>query len=425
MRTTTGATPQARTQPAAAASAAAPAHLSDPDLGAALFAAWSGDPATLISSPPGAGKTRLVTHLAHQLASRARLRVTIAAQTRVQAIDVANRAAALGQATYLLDGASDADRPAALSANVTHLRGPRSLRTSDGVIVATTARWLWTDTTIHCSDVLLVDEAYQLTYADLGALGGLAPQIVLVGDPGQIAPVVTGNTDRWTGMSSGPHLPAPQALLATYGDAVTQLRLSHTWRCGPQTTSLIQPAFYPDLPFTSARPPEHLISGNTILPEITGQAISPTSETDPLICEAVAQRVRDLLGAHLVNTATPLGRPMLDSDIAVVTPHVHQAGLIAAMLADLPNLLIGTANAVQGAERAATVVVHPLCGQAEITDFNTDPGRTCVALTRHRAHATVITDTTSTKLLDRALRGSKAPNQLATHTYLLERIHGN
>src|SRR5262245_51225346 len=42
-----------------------------------------------------------------------------------------------------------------------------------------------------------VDEAWQMTYADLGGLGPLSGQVVLVGDPGQIAPVVTGDASRW------------------------------------------------------------------------------------------------------------------------------------------------------------------------------------------------------------------------------------
>ena len=44
-------------------------HHTDPTLAAALFAAWSGDPAVVVASPPGAGKTRLVVHLAEQLNS--------------------------------------------------------------------------------------------------------------------------------------------------------------------------------------------------------------------------------------------------------------------------------------------------------------------------------------------------------------------
>jgi len=90
-----------------------------------------------------------------------------------------------------------------------------------GVLIATTARWIYADpSTIGC-DVMIVDEAWQATYADLGALGAFAPQVVCVGDPGQIDPVVTGQTRRWADSPTGPHLPAPAALLAAHGDAVS------------------------------------------------------------------------------------------------------------------------------------------------------------------------------------------------------------
>ena len=59
----------------------APPHQTDPTLAAALFAAWSGDPAVVVASPPGAGKTRLVVHLAEQFNRRAGLSVAIATQT--------------------------------------------------------------------------------------------------------------------------------------------------------------------------------------------------------------------------------------------------------------------------------------------------------------------------------------------------------
>src|SRR5262245_7312386 len=106
-----------------------------------------------------------------------------------------------------------------------------------------------------------IDEAWQMTYGDLGGLGPLSTQVVLVGDPGQIAPVVTGDPRRWRDWSAGPQRPAPEALLAAYPDSVTRLRLPHTWRLGPTTTALIQPAFYPDLPFDSRRPRGNSSSG--------------------------------------------------------------------------------------------------------------------------------------------------------------------
>ena len=73
--------------------------------------------------------------------------------------------------------------------------------------------------------------------------------------PGRSIPVVTGTVTRWQDSPRGPHLPAPAALLAKHGEAVTVMALRHTWRLGPPTTALVQPVFYPNLPFTSAARP--------------------------------------------------------------------------------------------------------------------------------------------------------------------------
>src|ERR687886_160364 len=72
------------------------------------------DPAVVVASPPGAGKTRLVVHLAEQLHRRAGLQVAIAAQTRSQALDLTNRAAGVGAKVALL-GARDSRRPPGLA----------------------------------------------------------------------------------------------------------------------------------------------------------------------------------------------------------------------------------------------------------------------------------------------------------------------
>src|SRR5919206_920879 len=266
----------------------AAAHQTDPTLAAALFAAWSGDPAVVVASPPGAGKTRLVVHLAEQLHRRAGLEVAIATQTRAQALDVTNRAAAIGARVALL-GARESRRPLELDPRASHLEGAAFLRNWRGIVVATTARWLWTSEREFAADVCIVDEAWQMTYADLGALGPLSAQIVLVGDPGQIAPVVTGDSRRWQHWAAGPQRAAPEALMAAYPDAVTRLRLPCTWRLGPDTTALIQPAFYADLPFTSARLARHVLLGGRALPELSAHLV-PTlaGPGDPGLATAAA-----------------------------------------------------------------------------------------------------------------------------------------
>src|SRR5438270_11133785 len=121
----------------APAPATVTAHQTDPTLAAALFAAWSGDPAVVVASPPGAGKTRLVVYLAEQLNRRAGLTVAIATQTRAQVLDVTNRAAAIGARVALL-GVRDSHRPMDLHPRAGYLKGAAHLGRWKGVVVATT-----------------------------------------------------------------------------------------------------------------------------------------------------------------------------------------------------------------------------------------------------------------------------------------------
>jgi hypothetical protein len=378
------------------------AHETDPILAAALFAAWSGDPAVVVASPPGAGKTRLVVHLAEQLHRRAGLLVAVAAQTRAQTLDVAERIAGAGGRVGLL-GTSDSRRPPALDPRVSFLAGASQLSHWRGIAVATTARWLWVHERNWTADVCIVDEAWQMTYADLGGLGPLSAQVVLVGDPGQIAPVVTGDVRRWQGWAAGPQRAAPEALVAAYPDSVTRLRLQHTRRLGPRTAALIQPAFYAELPFDSVRPPRYLECAGDVLPELSVHPVTPLAGPgDQILAATASARVREILDQAVVVSSDQVPVPLQPSDVVVITPHVEQAAAVASRLVDLPDLLVLTANQAQGLEREAVVVIHPMAGYRETPAFAVDPGRLCVALSRHRAHATVILDTETDLVLRQA-----------------------
>lgn len=390
--------------------------LDDPVTAGVLLSVWSGDPAVVVPAPPGSGKSRLVVLLAATLAHRAGLRVGIAAQTRAQAVELAIRFNRLAYPARLRWG-RNTPHPNLGPGPVGIMEGRTGFTGSGGgVCIATTARWLLSDPQHDACDVMIADEAWQATYADLGALGAFAAQLVAVGDPGQIDPVVTGPTGRWADQPTGPHLPSPTALTAAHGTALSTVALRHTYRLGPDTTRLIQPVFYPDLPFTSRRPAEHLTIDGHQLPELAHTPITATNgPTDPALAHACAAHARHLLRAtHTTPTGT---RPLTGTDLAVVTPHVSQAATIRALLPDHPEILIGTANSLQGLERAAVVALHPLAGYRDPTTFGTDLGRACVMLSRHRAHLTVVTDTTTPTILNTA-----TTPEAQLHAHLLDTI---
>lgn len=389
--------------PAAAAPLAGNAHVA----AQALCHVWSGEPATIVASPPGAGKTTLVSDVSASLARRAHLRVAVSANTNLQAIDLANRIAANGAHTILVL-ATKANRPRGLHERVVTITRKGDLtqhRHRPGVTIATSARWQWLDERF---DVLVCDEAWQLTFADLGSLGILAPQVFMVGDPGQIAPVVTADVSRWAFSPVGPQQPAPTALLATYDndDHFVSLRLPHTYRLGPTSATIVSAACYPDMPFVSApdRPARNLLTGAQMAPEMT--TVSTTGRggpLDPTFADTAANRVRDILDAGLLLDGGT-ERPVTGEDIAVVTPHVAQAAAVAARLADIAGVTIATINQAQGAERPVVVALEPMAGHHSPDDsFGLDVGRLTVALSRHMAHLTLVTDTATPAVLRAAI----------------------
>jgi energy-coupling factor transporter ATP-binding protein EcfA2 len=389
--------------------------LDTPQTASVLHAAYSGD-AVIVKSPPGSGKTTLVVNLAAYLAHRGGLHVGIAAQTREQAIQIATRLGLITRRAVLRWSSSAKHLPHAGMTLVMKGRNAKFPASGGGIVIATTSLWQYQQYSQLRADVMLVDEAWQTTYGDLASLGAFAGQIVCVGDPGQIDPVITGNTDRWRGWGHGPHVPGPAGLLHAHPGDLNVIALPHTWRLGPLTTALIQPLFYPDLPFTSRRPPEHVTGPAGPLPEVAWQSVTSTAGPgDPALAAACAARVQDLLDRHTITEAGQTRR-LGPADIAVVTAHVSQDAAVRAMLAASPDVLIGTANQLQGLERHAVVALHPLAGYRDLDRAAmTDAGRACVMLTRHRAHLTVIADT----ITPAAIAAASAPG---VHPALLDAI---
>jgi hypothetical protein len=72
--------------------------------------------------------------------------------------------------------------------------------------------------------------------------------------------------------------------------------------------------------------------------------------------------------------------------------HNDQKDLLRAALdaEGLGEVVVETANKLQGLEYEVVVVWHPLSGLPEADSFHLDPGRLCVLLTRHRQACLVV-----------------------------------
>jgi hypothetical protein len=129
-----------------------------------------------------------------------------------------------------------------------------------------------------------------------------------------------------------------------------------------------------------------------------------TPRTDPEAVDAVAALVRALLARDATTTdessAGPV--PLTAARIAVGTAHRDQAAAVRAALAasGVSGVTVDTANRLQGREFDVTVVLHPLSGRPDATEFHLETGRLCVLASRHRHACLVVCRAGVARLLD-------------------------
>lgn len=370
----------------------------------ALVATWEGHPAVTIGAAPGAGKTQAVAAIAATLANAARLRIIIACNTRDQTILVANRIAQVspGTSVTLVHSASQGDkRPPGLNPQVAN--SDKFLNPQPGQVIVTTAAKLavsHADGRLSCADLLICDEAYQLTFAGFRQMAGYADQYLLVGDPGQLRPVVTADTSRWDGRDNDPTIPAPLFLANHHADTTLELRMDASRRLGPTTCEIVS-ALYP-FPFASTRAP-------TRITDAAGRARSEievvelgglASEIEPRLVDQVVNMVAGFVGGSITVDGDGWGagtRRLKPADIAVIAPRNTQIGALRARLggSDLTRgAIVATVDSAQGGEWPVVVAIDPFAGVAEPrVDFELATGRLCVSLSRHQGTLVFVSTT--------------------------------
>ncbi|HPW20031.1 MAG TPA: AAA family ATPase [Vicinamibacterales bacterium] len=359
----------------------------------------------VVQAPPGSGKTHLLLRAAKE-AYRARQRVSVATQTRSQADDICRRFSEAGVPAirFVAHGDTGAEQPPGIDAIARH----QDLPHGPCIAVGTTAKWGLIELA-DPFDVLFVEEAWQMAWADFMLLGQVAGRFVLIGDPGQIAPVVSIDASRWETAPRAPHRPAPELVLSEHRKSALDLSLPATRRLPACTAGLIRP-FY-DFPFDAwAEPGERLLVPLRRVAGVRGAVIErlgrssvvgvtlPTPEGGPpLECdsEVAATAVgiaRGILESQPDWVMGQARRRLRPPDIGLcATHHVMNAEMALHLDRRLDGINIDTPERWQGLQRKVMIIVHPLSGVVQPSAFDLETGRLCVMASRHEIALVVVT----------------------------------
>jgi hypothetical protein len=260
----------------------------------------------------------------------------------------------------------------------------------------------------------------------------LSSNFVLIGDGGQIDPVVTVDTGRWESSKFPPHWPAPHTVAlrkTALGDKYKQTQLNYCWRLPRNSVDYIKP-FYEQLALevlpvpaadervlaftTNAAKADPTLQnalelsrdGSPVLVTIPDETTGTPVNADKALAKEIADALRQLLALNPTwemkdNADKPSGILKLD-DIAICSTKRAMNAMIEheiqAVLKEAPaelrnpktethpnfGLKVDTPERLQGLEFKVFLAVHPLSSATNPSAFDLETGRLCVMASRHQ-----------------------------------------
>jgi uncharacterized protein len=342
-----------------------------------------------VQGPPGSGKTYAAAHMIVDLVRSGR-RVGITATTHkaiTNLVDAACRRGADEEVHLSVVQKGDEDRASA--APTVDVVGDNQVvvaRLNNGAQVVAGTPWLFGRPELAGAiDVLFVDEAGQMSLANVVAAGASADSIVLLGDPQQLAQPSKGAHPPGSGVSALEHLLGDHATIP--GDR--GLFLATTWRLHPALCDFVSEAFYEDRLAPDPACGSQCVDAGRWAGG-AGVWWRPVSHTGNRTCSAeevaeVVTGVGALLGRPWTNRhgeRQPIG---LD-DILVVSPYNAQVARLAAALP--PGARVGTVDRFQGQEAAVVIFSLATSSTEDLprsVEFLYSLNRLNVAVSRARA----------------------------------------
>jgi predicted RecB family nuclease len=352
-----------------------------------------------IQGPPGTGKTYTGAEQILALIAEGRT-VGITGPSHAvicNLIDaVLELAAAGGAAVPSVGQRADRDNPF-LHADAQALEYPKLVSglTLGDLDIAAGTSWMWARPEFQGSiDTLFVDEAGQMSLADVLAVAGSSRNLVLLGDPQQLAHPSQAAHPPGSGVSALEHILGGRATMPP--DA--GLLIDKTWRMHPDLCRFTSQTFY-DGKLTGVEGLElqqilgdaRLFGAGLRVVEVPHEGNSNASPEEGAV---VADLLRSLLGRRWRNRNDQLA-PIGVEQIMVVTPYNAQIRAIQSAAADagLSRLQVGTVDKFQG--REAPLVIYSMATSSADDaprgmEFLYDLHRLNVATSRARALAVIV-----------------------------------
>lgn len=266
---------------------------------------------------------------------------------------------------------------------------------SGAATVAAGTPWLWArNELLDAVDVLVVDEAGQLSLANALAASGAAASLILLGDPNQLPQVSQGIHPEGAGAAALEHL---------VGDALTVapdrgLFLPTTYRLHPDVNTYVSEVFYDDRLVTDTSTARQRLGGRGELAGtgIRWQPVLHTGDDSSSIAEAdaVASALEELTGRTWTGR-DGRRRPITFDDIVIVAPYNAQVASIQAVVRRRlgRTARVGTVDKFQGQE--APIAIYSMAASSADDaprgmDFLYDGHRLNVAVSRAMGLAIVI-----------------------------------
>ena len=235
-------------------------------------------------------------------------------------------------------------------------------------------------------DIVVVDEAGQQPMFQLQGLGRLAPRFVLSGDNDQLPPILSAEHTS----DLDPALSGLAWLVKHRGQEwVTPLDISH--RMNDEICNIVRMVFYGELNLQAgANKTAGVVGFRRSAFKLNGGRAGCV-HTNSKEADDIEQLVKDLIGRQAFWDGNT--RPLMPSDIAVLTPFRKQAMLLKSRLIPLGVEKIGTVDIMQGQSTAVVIFgltsSDPLAMGA-MSEFLFAPNRWNVAVSRAKCAAIVV-----------------------------------